>query len=140
MSQTALDLAAKRLRLHGVADRVKLVRGADDDPSIPLERRERRPRQLPGRAAPHPISRCYRADDFLAMCHHAGFEGEAMGGYLSRRELTSLKASWARAIADVRLAPEHRAFLRELTFDLDGFPQHRGRHAGIGGTFRLQRP
>ena len=69
-----------------------------------------------------------------------GVEGDAVGGYLSRRELEALKASWARATADDRLAPEHRAFLRELTFDFNGFPQYRGRHAGIGGTYRLRRP
>jgi ubiquinone/menaquinone biosynthesis C-methylase UbiE len=205
VSQTALDLAAKRLELHGVADRVELVRGADDDPAIPLGdasvdhvncqgvlhhtshpdailaelARVLRPggtatimvynrdsvwvhlytayeRVVLEGAFPGldiedafarntdgpdcPISRCYRAEDFLAMCRDAGFEGEAMGGYLSRRELKSLKASWTRAIADVRLAPEHRTFLRELTFDLDGFPLYRGRHAGIGGTYRLRRP
>jgi ubiquinone/menaquinone biosynthesis C-methylase UbiE len=37
VSQTALDLAARRLELHGVADRVELLRGADEDPSIRLE-------------------------------------------------------------------------------------------------------
>ena len=36
VSQTALDLAARRLALHDVADRVQLLRGADDDPAIPL--------------------------------------------------------------------------------------------------------
>ena len=37
VSQTALDLAAARLALHGVGDRVQLLRGADDDPAIPLD-------------------------------------------------------------------------------------------------------
>ena len=205
VSQTALNLAAKRLELHGATDRVELVRGADDDPAIPLDdasidhvncqgvlhhtsypdtillelARVLRPGgtatimvynrdsvwlhlytayermvlegAFPGLGIEEafarntdgpecPIARCYSADDFLGMCRRAGFEGEAVGGYLSRRELTSLKTSWARAIADNRLAPEHGAFLRELTFDFNGFPQYRGRHAGIGGTYRLHRP
>ena len=37
VSQTALDLAARRVALHGINDdRVELLRGADDDPAIPL--------------------------------------------------------------------------------------------------------
>ena len=87
-----------------------------------------------------PISRCYRAEDFLAMSSVAGLAGDYVGGYLSRRELQSLEASWARALADDRLAAEHRAFLRELTFDFNAFPMYRGRHAGIGGTYRLRLP
>jgi ubiquinone/menaquinone biosynthesis C-methylase UbiE len=204
VSQTALDLAAKRLELHGASDRVELLQGADDDPAIPLEdasvdhvncqgviHHTSHPEAIlselarvlrPGGTAtimiynrdsvwlhlytayermilegafagldieeafarntdgPEcPISRCYRADDFMAMCRRAGFEGAAVGGYLSRRELQALDASWAQAIADDRLAPEHRAFLRELTFDFNGLPLHSGRHAGIGGTYRLRR-
>lgn len=38
VSQTALDIAGRRLELHGVDhSRVELLRGADDDPTIPLE-------------------------------------------------------------------------------------------------------
>ena len=204
VSPTALDLARKRLELHGVADRVDLVHGADDDPSIPLEdagvdhvncqgvlHHTSHPEAIlaefarvlrPGGTATimvynrdsvwlHlytayekmivegafagldvdeafarntdgpdcPISRCYTAEDFLGVCRSAGLDGDAIGGYLSRRELQALETSWARALADPRLAAEHRAFLRDLTFDFNGFPMYRGRHAGIGGTFRLYR-
>jgi len=86
-----------------------------------------------------PISRCYSAEDFLALCRAAGFEGEYVGGYLSRHELRALERSWARALADDRLAMEHRDFLRALSFDFMGHPLHEGRHAGIGGTYRLHR-
>jgi hypothetical protein len=84
-----------------------------------------------------PISRCYRGEEFLALCERAGLTGEFVGGYLSRVELQSLRRSWTRAIVDERLGAEHRAFLRELTYDLSGYPLHGGRHAGIGGTYRL---
>ncbi len=73
------------------------------------------------------------------MCGGAGLDGDAAGGYLSRRELQALKTSWARAIADPRLGGEHRDFLRALTFDFNGYPMYEGRHAGIGGTYRLHR-
>ena len=87
-----------------------------------------------------PISRCYAAEEFLGMCRGAGLDGYAVGGYLSVREMQALEASWHRALADDRLPAEHREFLRELTFDFSAFPMYRGRHAGIGGTFRLHRP
>jgi len=205
VSQTALELAARRLALHEDArDRVELRRVGDGDPSIPLAdgsvdhvncqgvlHHTSHPQAIlaelarvlrPGGTATlmvynrdsvwfHlftayermvvegafaglevedafarntdgaecPISRCYRADEFLAVCREAGFEGDFAGGYLSRRELRALESSWARALADDRLGDEHRAFLRELVFDFRGYPLYRGRHAGIGGTYRLRR-
>lgn len=85
-----------------------------------------------------PIARCYRSEDFLAICRRAGLEGEFIGGYLSRHELRALKRSWDRAIADDRLAGEHRDFLRALRFDPHGRPLCGDHHAGIGGTYRLR--
>ena len=86
-----------------------------------------------------PISRCYRGEEFAAMCRAAGFETEYVGGYLSRHELERLAASGASAIADERLGPEHRDFLRGLGRDDRGLPLHRGAHAGIGGVYRLSK-
>jgi hypothetical protein len=51
-----------------------------------------------------------------------------------------LRASWAEAIVDDRLAAEHRTFLRELSYDVGGRPMRHGVHVGIGGTYRLRRP
>ena len=76
----------------------------------------------------------------MAVCERAGFEARFLGGYLSHHELERLRASWAAAIADERLAEEHRAFLRELTYDIGGLPMRRGLHAGIGGAYRLRKP
>jgi SAM-dependent methyltransferase len=87
-----------------------------------------------------PISTAYAGPEFVAICERAGFEARFVGGYLSRHELERLHAAWARAIVDDRLAEEHRTFLRELTYDVDGRPMHHGVHAGIGGTYRLRRP
>ena len=206
VSQTALDLAERRLELHGVGrDRVELLHGADGDPAIPLDdetvdhvncqgvlhhtsdpeailgelARVARPGgtgtimvynrdsvwfhlytayermvvedMFPG-ADVHeafrrntdgpdcPISRSYPAEEFVALCRDAGFEVDYLGGYLSKHELDVLERSWARAIADARLAPEYREFLRALTYDFAGRPMYEGRHAGIGGTYRLRRP
>jgi SAM-dependent methyltransferase len=86
-----------------------------------------------------PISRSYEYDDFLGLCREAGFDAEFVGGYLSRQELGSIKRSWAMAIADERLAHEHREFLRRLSFDSAGRPMHGGYHAGIGGVYQLHK-
>jgi SAM-dependent methyltransferase len=205
VSQTALDLAERRLELHGVGrDRVELLHGADGDPAIPLDdatvdhvncqgvlhhtsdpeailgelARVARPGgtgtimvynrdsvwfhlytayermvvedMFPG-ADVHeafrrntdgpdcPISHSYPPEEFVALCRDAGFDGEYVGGYLSKHELNVLDRSWARAIADVRLASEHRDFLRALSYDFAGRPMYAGRHAGIGGTYRLRK-
>jgi SAM-dependent methyltransferase len=87
-----------------------------------------------------PISTAYSGPEFVAICERAGFEARFAGGYLSRHELERLRASWAAAMVDDRLAEEHRTFLRELTYDIGGRPMRRGVHAGIGGTYRLRRP
>lgn len=86
-----------------------------------------------------PISRCYRGEEFVAVCEAAGFDARFAGGYLSRRELRSLDESWAAALADGRLGGDHREFLRALTFDGSGLPMYRGFHAGIGGVYHLRK-
>ncbi len=87
-----------------------------------------------------PISRSYVPEEFTALCGSAGLEAEYVGGYLSKHELGCLERSWDSAIADRRLPSEHREFLRSLTFDFEGRPMFDGRHAGIGGTYRLRKP
>jgi SAM-dependent methyltransferase len=206
VSQTALDIAAGRLELHGVTEgRVELLHGGDGDPAIPLEdnsidhvncqgvlhhtsdpdaivaelARVVRPggtatimvynrdsvwfhlytayeRMVVENAFPGaniheafrrntdgpecPISRSYPPEEFAGLCGAAGLDVDYVGGYLSKHELNVLERSWARAIVDARLAPEHREFLRRLTYDFAGRPMHQGYHAGIGGTYRLRKP
>jgi SAM-dependent methyltransferase len=84
-----------------------------------------------------PVSRCYTPEAFAELCGEAGLETEFVGGYLSQHELTSMKNSWAAAIADPRLPMEHREFLRSLTYDPAGMPMYNGFHAGIGGVYWL---
>jgi hypothetical protein len=87
-----------------------------------------------------PISRSYEPSACLALCGAAGWEGEFVGGYLSRHELRCLERSLARALADPRLGSAHRDFLRSLGVDPLGYPTSRGYHAGIGGTYHLRLP
>jgi ubiquinone/menaquinone biosynthesis C-methylase UbiE len=86
-----------------------------------------------------PISRCYTEAAFIAMCARAGFQATFRGGYLSKDELRWLGKFKDQAIADPRLAAEHRDFLRELTTDANGYPLYRGKHAGIGAVYWLKR-
>jgi len=86
-----------------------------------------------------PIARCYLPEEFTVMCAEAGFEAEYVGGYLSQHELVILKNLFEPATKDERLPEKHRVFLRSLTYDAAGFPLHRGKHAGLGGVYRLMK-
>jgi hypothetical protein len=85
-----------------------------------------------------PISRAYRGSDFLALCNRAGFSGAFAGGYFLKDELDWLRAHGDAAVASPVLPVEHREFLAELDADDRGYPMYRGKHAGIGGVYRLQ--
>ncbi len=84
-----------------------------------------------------PIARCYSPEEFCSLCDNAGFDVEFVGGYLSKHELKILQQHLDNALADSRLAAEHRAFLNTLTYDTNGFPLFNGKYAGIGGVYRL---
>ncbi len=86
-----------------------------------------------------PISRSYGGEEFCSMCREAGFDTEFRGGYLFKFELRYLAEHGAAALSDPRLPQEQRRFLRELTRDVNGFPMYRGKHAGIGGVYWLQK-
>jgi SAM-dependent methyltransferase len=84
-----------------------------------------------------PISRCYSPEEWKAICAGAGFDVEYVGGYLSLHELDLLGRLGKRAIGDPRLEDVHRSFLASLEYDDHGYPMSAGKHAGIGGVYRL---
>ena len=84
-----------------------------------------------------PIARAYAERDFRSLCEEIGFIVEYAGGYLAETEMASLKRYRESALQDPRLQDEHKEFLRNLTFDRTGYPLYRGKHAGIGGVYRL---
>ena len=86
-----------------------------------------------------PIARCYRPDDFIAMCSNEGFRVEYVGGYFLSHELKLLKELGERAMMDELLAIEHREFIRRLVYDKNGYPLYEGKHAGIGGVYKLRK-
>lgn len=86
-----------------------------------------------------PIARCYTPAEFGALCERAGFSWEFVGGYPARYELELLEQHGEAAVDSPELAEEHRTFLRELERDELGYPVFRGKHAGVGGVYRLRR-
>lgn len=44
-----------------------------------------------------------------------------------------------KALKDKRLAQEHREFLSRLEYDERGYPKFEGKHAGIGGVYRIRK-
>jgi hypothetical protein len=45
----------------------------------------------------------------------------------------------ARAIQDQRFGEPHRSFVKELEWDASALPLYRGKHAGIGGVYRISK-
>lgn len=84
-----------------------------------------------------PISRCYKPQEFLALCQAAGFSGEYAGGYYSLLELDMLKKYKDAALADIKLELEHWRFLANLS--QEALPKYNGKYAGIGGVYRLEK-
>jgi len=84
-----------------------------------------------------PIARAYLPQAFMDLSDSVGFKSEFVGGYLSLHELRCLQEYGLSALGDPRLAEEHKEFLRNLTADENGYPTYKGKHAGIGGVYRL---
>jgi SAM-dependent methyltransferase len=87
-----------------------------------------------------PVSDAWPPDQVLAMIDEAGLEGSFRGGYLSTDELKWLERYREGALADPRLAEEHRRFVAELTADGNGLPMWHGKYAGIGGVYTIKKP
>jgi SAM-dependent methyltransferase len=84
-----------------------------------------------------PISRVYRAEEFIALCREAGLEAEWSGAAISMHE-AGLFARRYEAVMNPRLNAESRRFLLALEVDCFGFPRHRGHYAGVDGCYRLR--
>lgn len=86
-----------------------------------------------------PIARCYSPEEFISLCGGAGFTAKFRGGYLSQVELDLMAEYYEQALADPRLAGEHKQFLERVRCDGDGFPIYEGKFAGIGGVYHLEK-
>ncbi|NLG33312.1 MAG: class I SAM-dependent methyltransferase [Syntrophomonadaceae bacterium] len=87
-----------------------------------------------------PIAHCYKPDEFINMCQSAGFrETHYMGGYLSKMELDILHTYYEASLKDGRLPAIHAQFLKDLTWDKNGYPMYNGKYAGVGGVYTLKK-
>lgn len=83
-----------------------------------------------------PISNNYTPEQFLEICNQSGFFGKFLGAAISLAEMDWLLER-NKAMQDIRLAEEHREFLKNLTFDSNLRPIYNGNIAGIDAVFEL---
>jgi hypothetical protein len=87
-----------------------------------------------------PVSEAWAPQRVLDMIAAAGLNGTYRGGYISLMELDWLKKYKEGALAEPRLADEHREFIAELKLDDHGYPMWHGKYAGIGGVYTISKP
>lgn len=83
-----------------------------------------------------PISNNYTPEQYLEICNQSGFIGKFLGAAISLDEMDWLLER-NKAMKDIRLAEEHRNFLKNLTFDSNLRPIYNGNIAGIDAVFEL---
>ncbi|MFZ4540629.1 MAG: class I SAM-dependent methyltransferase [Rickettsiales bacterium] len=86
-----------------------------------------------------PIANCYTHDEFATIAAQAGLNATFRGVACSLFERKLVHQSLNDAAMDIRLEPEHRQFLLELTFDDRMNPRYRGNIAGIDLVMELTR-
>lgn len=85
-----------------------------------------------------PIAACYTVDEFTALAQSAGLGCKYLGTSMSTLELRLLGKRFD-ALDNIKLDPESRRFLSELSFDEHQWPLHRNRVAGVNACFRVHR-
>lgn len=86
-----------------------------------------------------PIARCWSPEYFGKMCKDAGFSRvEYQGGYPNNMEPSIARKYIEEALKDDRLEEEHKVFLRDVTFDSNGYPHDKNSLCCcLGGVYRL---
>jgi SAM-dependent methyltransferase len=87
-----------------------------------------------------PVSDAWAPARVLKMIADAGLEGTFRGGYIRALEIDWWKTYGPGALAEPKLAEEHRQFIAELEPDEGGYPTWRGKYAGIGGVYTIRKP
>jgi hypothetical protein len=86
-----------------------------------------------------PMARCYLVDEFVSICELAGFKCQFVGGYLTEKEIISLRIYLESALEDSRLDDKHKQFLLSLTYDKKNLPKYRGYYVGVSGVYHLKK-
>lgn len=89
-----------------------------------------------------PIARCWSSGEFADIALRAGFSRVLYkGGYCDSLELWIVKDYLQQALNDPRLEDVHKVFLRDVSFDNNGYPVRtidgRTEMCSLGGVFQL---
>jgi ubiquinone/menaquinone biosynthesis C-methylase UbiE len=84
-----------------------------------------------------PISKAYKAQEFIQICDNLGFKTEFVGGYFSSIDTTQYLNQHKRMLTDSKLNEEHKEFVRAVKIDSDGYPTYNEKYCGIGGVYKL---
>lgn len=83
-----------------------------------------------------PKAECWTEQEFVSILQKAGFDGvEYKGGYFDSLELKIAHMYLSQAIDDSRLEECHKNFLREVSFNEEGYPVYNGKLCGVGGAY-----
>jgi len=85
-----------------------------------------------------PISKAYKAHEFIEICDNVGFKTEFVGGYISPADTTKYLNEYKhRILTDPKLNDEHKEFVRLVRINNDGYPTYNEKYCGIGGVYKL---
>ncbi len=83
-----------------------------------------------------PKAACWTEEEFIGILKNAGFSRiEYQGGYPDNMELGIAKKYIYQAIEDCRLEEVHKEFLRNVSFNEEGYPVYNGKLCGVGGVY-----
>lgn len=83
-----------------------------------------------------PRAVCWSEKEFISILQKAGFGRiEYKGGYPNSLEPAIAQEYMEQAIADSRLEEVHKEFLRNVSFDEEGYPVHNGKLCCVGGVY-----
>lgn len=83
-----------------------------------------------------PKASCWTEKEFVDILKNAGFgRVEYQGGYPNNLEPMLAKKYIRKALNDSRLEEEHKKFLRQVSFNEEGYPVYNGKICCIGGVY-----
>lgn len=85
-----------------------------------------------------PISKAYKAHEFIEICDNVGFKTEFVGGYISPADTAKYLNEYKhRILTEPKLNDEHKEFVRLVRIGSDGYPTYNKKYCGIGGVYKL---
>ena len=87
-----------------------------------------------------PISIYYKPQEFVELCDSIGFKTKFKGGFYNRTiEGANAHLFREKALNSSKLSQEHKKFIKDVTFNKDGYAIYNNLPAGIGGVYELSK-